>query len=277
MLAEIARRGRDPRAIVESLLHRLADLTRASYQMETGGDAAQSATLHETAARIGRENIVRLRGDLSEAHKVIRDITLPRLWLESELLRIAVAPQVAPKQAEAPPAPRPAPPKAPVQEKPSALEAAANLVSEKPAAPTIKPSSEEKRPVEVPKIEHESQGPGSTPVKEPQDVWAAVLECVNDRYQGKAVALKLIGSKVKSLDENTLNVTLLRQMDVDWFNETPQRIGHLNKILHECGGHGWSVKVSADPKLPKIDEPVSVELAAEGERLDQIAREVFGS
>lgn len=276
-LAEVARRGRDPRAILESLLYRLSDLTRASYQLETGGDSAQEAKLHETAAQIGRDLIVRLRGDLSEAHKVIRDITLPRLWLESELLRLAEKASAAQKEKE------PAPPvrtrqQPPAEKKPSAFEAAASLIKDtsrkdepKPEATPDVPAVPEAQPVAT----VHATGPGSTPVLAPEAVWQAVLDCVNERYSGKTISLKLIGSEVKALEENVLVIGLTRQMDADWVNETPMRIGQLNKLVHECGGHGWSVRVTADPKAVRLDEPVSVELAAEGEQLDQLAREVF--
>ncbi|HEY0867667.1 MAG TPA: DNA polymerase III subunit gamma/tau [Fimbriimonas sp.] len=271
LLEAVAQRGRDPRALLESMLYRLADLTRASYQIDTGGDAAQSANLHETAAQIGRETIVRLRGGLAEAHKDIRDISLPRLWLEAELVRLAIA---ASKQSEPMPAAKP-PVAKPAEKKPSALEAAANLVKpSRPTEPAPSPKAAEPEP-DVPLAE--PAGPGATPRKEPGEVWSAVLECVSERYQGKAVGLKLIGSTVKGLQDNVLTVALLRQMDADWFNEAPVRIGHLNKLVHEFGGHGWSVKVTADPKVPRLDEPLSVELPAEGERLDQLAREVFGT
>lgn len=120
ILNELTRVGRDPRAILESLMHRLADLTRASYGLDLGhsNDATSDAIAHETAAKLGKEQLLNLRSALAEAHKVIRDITLPRLWLEAELVRIgrpavvitAPSPAAAPvaKAVAATPTPTPA-------------------------------------------------------------------------------------------------------------------------------------------------------------------------
>lgn len=90
-LEAIYQTGRDPGSIVESLLHRLSDLTRAAYQVpdKAGSDAAVEAGLTATAQRIGAEKILAIRGYLAEAHKGIRDVSLPRIWLEAEMVRIS--------------------------------------------------------------------------------------------------------------------------------------------------------------------------------------------
>ncbi len=95
VLSDVARLGRDPRAILDSMMYRLSDLTRASYQItiDGGSEATREASLFETASRIGRETILKLRGELAEAHKTIRDISLPRLWLEAELVRLSQVPE----------------------------------------------------------------------------------------------------------------------------------------------------------------------------------------
>ncbi|RYG41084.1 DNA polymerase III subunit gamma/tau, partial [bacterium] len=98
-LGEIARLGRDPRSVLDSMMQRMSDLTRAAYQVPTGAsDGAREASLYETAQRLGRDYLLRLRGQIAEAHKTLRDITLPRLWLEAELIRLATpsVPVVAP-------------------------------------------------------------------------------------------------------------------------------------------------------------------------------------
>ena len=80
-LSEVARLGRDPSALLESMMHRLADLTRASYGVSLGpDDASREASLHETAVRIGRDTVVRLRGAVAGLHDAIpRHLASPRL------------------------------------------------------------------------------------------------------------------------------------------------------------------------------------------------------
>ena len=125
LLNQVIQLGRDPRSIVESMLFRIADLTRSAYGLESGADSTREAALHATAASIGREQLLVLRGQLAEIHLAVRDITLPRIWLESKLIGLATAglritpaaaaavvpearPVVAPKTAAEPsPAPTP--------------------------------------------------------------------------------------------------------------------------------------------------------------------------
>lgn len=91
LLAQVIQLGRDPRSIVESMLYRVADLTRASYGLETGDDSARKAALHATAASLGRDQLLALRSQLAEIHLAVRDITLPRIWLESRLIGLATS------------------------------------------------------------------------------------------------------------------------------------------------------------------------------------------
>ena len=92
VLETVARSGRDPRAVLDSMMYRLADLTRSIYNVDIGKleDAAQEAGLHETAAKLGPERLLALRSWAGEAYKDIRDISLPGLWLESRLIGEAI-------------------------------------------------------------------------------------------------------------------------------------------------------------------------------------------
>jgi DNA polymerase-3 subunit gamma/tau len=101
-LESVVRLGRDPRSILESAMHRLSELTRASFQLDTGLDPTRDAALFDTAANLGRDVILKLRGQFAEAHRDIRDVTIPRIWLEAELVRMA-------GELAAPAAPAPAP------------------------------------------------------------------------------------------------------------------------------------------------------------------------
>lgn len=86
-LDEIHRKGHDPKVLVEALLGRITELTRASYGIQSDtGDLTFEATLHASAANLGKEFLFHMRVILAEAHKTIRDITLPKIWLEAELV-----------------------------------------------------------------------------------------------------------------------------------------------------------------------------------------------
>lgn len=93
-LSEIYRSGRDPRSLLESLLQRISELTRAFYKVEIDAevDAALEASVHATAAQIGVDRLHFLRSGIASAHRSIREVSLPRIWLEAELLRLSLGP-----------------------------------------------------------------------------------------------------------------------------------------------------------------------------------------
>jgi DNA polymerase-3 subunit gamma/tau len=265
LLDEVARRGRDPRAILESLLFRLADLTRASYQVtESESDAVRDAAMHETAARLGRDFVLRVRGALAEAHLAIRDVTLPRLWLESELIRIAAPKAVASQPAQAPAGPvKRSEPKATTQD------AVNDLLS------TVKESAAAKPKPTEPKADEPAVA-ASSGGTDLASVWAKLLERMNAEFQGTPFPLKLLGSSVQAGEGAEVVVQLGRVLDVDWFSEKPARRAHVEKLLGECGAPGKSLKFVA-VKRQIEDAPVkTVELPAEGQRLVERAKEVFG-
>lgn len=106
-LEEFSNLGRDPRAILDSITYRLADLTRAAYGVPTqsGLDAAQETALRSTAQRVGLDKLIEIRARVAELGSQIRDVSLPKLFLESSLLGLAVelnrkieAPKAAPQE-----------------------------------------------------------------------------------------------------------------------------------------------------------------------------------
>jgi DNA polymerase-3 subunit gamma/tau len=264
VLNELSRVGRDPRAIVESLLYRLADLTRIAYGVDSGiVDGARQAASHELAVRLGSEKLLSIRSALAQAHRTIRDISLPRLWLESELIRVAQSVQVshathaavsapAPKAAPAPPAPPP--------------EAA------KPQAPQPMATPEPEIPEPVAAIEPS----GNPELDKAREIWAKAIASLPSNTP---IYLKLSDSAVSDFTNGVITVEMTRNVDRDWItdNTKSQRQAHILKELHRCGGEGWTIKFELKKGGPKNLEPVAVELPAEGQKLAQIAREVFGS
>lgn len=255
-LGEVARRGRDPRAILESLLYRIADLTRVAFGLDAGVslDPTREALTHEAAAKLGRDELLRLRAGLSDAHKVVRDISLPRLWLEAELVRLA--------------APGPA-------ARPSA-----QPHMETNGAPK---HVEEPEPRPMPQIENAPVQRDPVPPPEQSDsmldrareVWAKAIAALPPNTP---IALKLQSSRVKSVRDGKAAIELTRQIDVDWFNDNPKRSSHVIKTVQDVSGEKWQIIYGISGARRKADTvPAAVELPAEGQKLAEMARDILGS
>lgn len=250
---ELTRLGRDPRSILESLLYRLADLTRASYGIEiSGGDGARDAAMHEVAAKLGQAQLLHMRSDLAEAHKVIRDITLPRLWLESELIRISqslaqpkVAVMAPVAQAERSPAPTTASTPAPTPAKPAKMDPEPVAVKDAPA------------PAE-----------DSTPA---QALWQQVYGQLPD---GVPMRMKLDGSRATELTPTHLVIEVRGQMVADWMVEDPRRIGYLSGFLQKLNQNVQLKFVPARNGKRPAPEATAVELPLEGKALHDAATEI---
>ncbi len=93
---EAIREGKEPRQILEGLLHRLSALTYAAFGADAmlSAEPEQRAADHAFAARIGKENLLRFRSITADAYKEVRDVGLPRLWLELTLLKLIQEPAV---------------------------------------------------------------------------------------------------------------------------------------------------------------------------------------
>lgn len=252
LLAEVARLGRDPRALLESMLYRLADLTRATYQLETAaGDSTREAALHDAASRIGKEQILRFRGELATAHKVIRDITLPRLWLESELVRISMPKLVAATVT-------PAPPVSAARSKPEPI---------MPVAPVEAPAP----------TSTESSEPGSAakiPATTSGDRWQTTLRILEP--QSKILIMKLSDVSVAADDGSRLVLEFEREFEYDWVTSRPKAVGMIREAVRSGFGPEYATDFQIKRREISADQPVAVELPAEGSRLEQLAREVFG-
>lgn len=258
ILADIARLGRDPRSILESMLYRLADLTRASYQLDTGSaDAAREASLHETAARLGRDFVLRLRGDLAEAHKVIRDISLPRLWLESELVRLSL-PRLAPAAAAT----------APAAPNPPARRAA--TVAEPPKAAVPEPE-----PVAVAEPESPPVEPAEAPTAPRGDaVWAQVVEEL--AALSRTLGMKLAGTRPAAITDQRLTVEFDREIEIDWITSKPKVAAAVRDAVSKHYPGVVDVNYVLNGRRERLsEEAAAVELPQEGDRLEQLARQVF--
>ncbi|MBN9501305.1 MAG: DNA polymerase III, subunit gamma and tau [Armatimonadetes bacterium 55-13] len=266
-LNEVARMGRDPRAVLESMLHRLGDLTRVAYGVDIGGsgDTTQEAMLHETAARIGRDVLLNFRSSLSEAHKVIRDISLPRLWLESEIIRIATdrkAPtlagqgQSAPKQAVVVPV---AAPKELNSTETNGQRRDEPRQTESQASPVV-----------------ESQAPTGNP--DFDRVLVAWQEIFADLSKlSKTMSARLLEAKIGSVEGKRVYLEFSRQIDHLWVAEVPKRQSAVVDAFKQKLGEDWEVELGVGKAKAAPAEPQAVELALEGQKLADTVREIFGA
>lgn len=243
-LQEISRLGRDPRAIVESMLYRLADLTRAAYEVDSGTDVARDASLHETATRLGVDHALRMRGELAEILSEIRDITLPRLWLESELVRMAIGePVVATVPARAQEPVRPSEPTRTTRPEPVRTEQAR--------------ATEAARPMET------ISG----------DSWDAILADI--KAESRVLHGKLGDSIIASDDGTVLTIAVPMKVNHGWLIERPKAIEVVAAAVRNRKGDHYRVEVILGKSETVRSAPSAVELPLEGDRLVQRARELF--
>ena len=271
LLEEIIRTGRDPRTLLESMLHRLADLTRAIYQVPAeGSDATRESSLHEIATRLGKNFLIQVRSDLADAHKIIRDISLPRLWLESELIRISTAGTRVPVQAEAKPGSVAKPVEmAKPKETPS--------ISDQPRAvvQTSEPKVIEEK-AEEPKPAVRASSADKKPEENDWDrLWNAIP--VNPKTgMAPPIKLKLRSASLVSDDSKTMVVSVDSEMNLQWLQENTQRIKFVTDQLATIGREGTNIEFILEKKNDrKLIESVAVELQVEGARLERLVKEVF--
>lgn len=267
---EVIRLGRDPRGIVESLLIRLAELTHAHYGLETGSDGAANAAAHEVALQIGAERLSRLRDELARIHREIRAITIPRVWLEAELLRLC---QEAPSPIAGEPKPVPKQPEIERQPEP---------------APSVEPRPEAQEtpvPSAVVKTQSAANGSGG---RAPQEltgdpdldaaiqVWEAAYKAIVAAAPN--AARKLAQTKVVGVERGVLTIGFLRQIDYDSVVEGPNAQKALDLIKGQLVKIDASVQtiryVVAKDGSTAIEER-AVELPAEGARLREMTEEVM--
>lgn len=267
LLGDVARRGRDPRAVLESMMYRLSDLTRAAYTVDgASGDATREAALFETSAHLGRENLLWLRGAIAEAHKAIRDISLPRIWLEAELIRITTSVQSQNSSH-------------PVQ-----------IAPEKVAAPVTKPvetkppATKVERPVEaVARVETVQETKSAPPVSSGatghEQKWAALVAELP--AISKTMGMKMEDARVASFENSVLTIEFKRQTDYEWMVEGKDTRKKQMAILDLARAHfGGDTSVTYTHNKngagTSMAEPEAVELPVEGEPLHRLASEILG-
>jgi DNA polymerase III subunit gamma/tau len=247
ILEQVVRSGRDPRALLESMLHRLADLTRAIYDVPTeGSDVTRESAMHEFATRLGRDFLISVRSALAEAHKVIRDISLPRLWLESELIRISTT-----------------------RTAPSATTAVVSTT----VVPAAVAKEQPQKSVAV-----ESSQPEATPIL--GNDWEKVINLMQnaEAASGKSSPhrMRLIQARLIEDTPDMMRIAFSNQMHADWFAENPKRKGYVEGFLAQINRPNTKLEFEVEKKNePDHMITETVELPVEGARLERMVREVF--
>jgi DNA polymerase-3 subunit gamma/tau len=258
LLDDVYRLGRDPRVVLESMLYRLSELTRATYGIDIGAgeDAALEASLHEISTRIGREHLNRFRAALADAHKVVRDVSLPRLWLEAELVTMATGPVLTP----------PAAPRA------DAVEPNNRVV----AAPAPAKGSEPVKQPE-PAVIEPPQPSGDPLLDDVRAKWTLIQK--NIAGISPSAAARLSKVTVASFQDGIVVLEFTREMDLDWVKDSPKRQGLIREQINAVVGEpGWTLDWTLKKNRVKhheASETVAVELPAEGAKLAEIGREIF--
>lgn len=258
---DIYRKGRDPRSIIEALLYRLSDLTRSFYQVGDAGDPAAMASLRSVAVGFGPETLLKFRTSLAEAHRVIRDISLPRIWFEAELMRISrllLAPApVAASAGTSAVAARPAP----AAQEPT-------RVSNRPAEPA--PSPERPTPFE-PRPAPASSGGSQV------DVWWD--QVVAELSQMSSTAARILqGSKVMASQGKVVTIGFKGITVYDSFMSKPKLQAGVREAWARKAGPELALNFAGDGaslNLTPASEVTAVELPLEGQRLIDAAKDIF--
>lgn len=266
-LEAVYRMGRDPRSLLESIMHRLSDLTRAAFNVDVGGleDSAQEAALKAAAGSLGQDLLLRLRADLSEAHRNIRDITIPRIWLEAELIRVSMSLRQKPKERQA---------ETTLVTKQTATHASETV------APVIHPTAKEERPPKEDPVKVEMQ---FEPTDDPE--LARIRQCwteiVVELSELSAVAKeRLSKTRVDRIEAGTAMIEFSKNMHLEMVSGSKLEKGireRWAKLIGDAIGLLFYFDGNKPVAVQATVEPTAVELPVEGERLVELVHEVFGT
>lgn len=264
-LEGIYRSGRDPRAVLDSMLYRLSDLARTSLGIDAGFDAAAEAVLHDLAVRLGAERLMGYRLAVAEMQGEVREVSLPRLWLEARLVGLALH-QVAaqPTAAPARPASAPAQP--------------ATHAAPKAATPSPSPVPSAQAPSAVPAAPESHAPPaptGDADLDRARAAWHRVVVRLSE--MSKTAKLHVAKTEVESLVDGRARIAFERKMDADWVQDRPKVQAAIQEAwAQEIGAAGWRLDYGVQPTANHLptQEP-AVELPSEGAKLEQLGKDVF--
>jgi len=245
-VAALIQQGKEPKAIIESLALRLNELTRALYIPAEAGATDQEVAL---ATELGADRILQYQEALVHSVRDVRDVTLPRVWVELALLRLT-QPDAPTLPASATPNPTPAP---------------AQKKVDTPAPP--------------------APAKASAPAGAPSGVaahWQEAMRRLVEKYPKMKQTLQ--GSAVQSAAEKKIVVGLATRFVYDRL----QRSSQLRRIMETVnetvceviGEEGWRVEFTPGNNgggaKPKATRKVESD-AVEGEELANAVVDVMGA
>ncbi|MCZ7580097.1 MAG: DNA polymerase III subunit gamma/tau [Fimbriimonadaceae bacterium] len=278
-IEDVYRQGRDARAILESLMYRLSDLTVSAWGLSStsASDAAVVASQKALAMQLGRDAILSMRSSIGEALVKVRMVSLPRLWLESELIRLASEVPWDGAKTRPQPEARAARPQA--EKAPQAVEERPRKSEPSPTKAVVaggEEASAEAPPDGVSRME-EPQPDDPPEIARAKEVWKAAVEHIQAQFS-KVMAQKLLSTRVVGFESGTLSIEFDRKIDCDSMTSGPNgpaRITKVKEIVGKFAGEEWEVDFAAANRKAKSSSAEAVELPAEGESLLDLSRQVF--
>ncbi len=239
--------GKDPREILESLLYRLSDLTYACLGIETMGaaDLERRNADKAIAEKIGKEKLLHFRNIIAEAHKEIRFVSIPRLYLEVSLIKMCDFQQT----------------------KVAAVSAVAKAKTQ-----TLQPSALSPKPNEpTEKREKPTPQDGS-----PEALWTAAVTHLKGQF--KSAGAMLDDTFVSSFESQVLTIGFRNKFQYERILKRLDIAQKIREALIEVSGeNGLQLKYVFLPLDSEEELPTTVQLPLEGEALVRAAEEIFQS
>ncbi|MBN8690919.1 MAG: DNA polymerase III subunit gamma/tau [Armatimonadetes bacterium] len=259
----IFRTSRDPLSILQGMLSRLAELTRSNYGIQIGGtgESTQESAMKSTATQIGADNLITFREKVAYAISDIKDVSLPRLWLESVLLGM-FAPNNQPRQIAATPS---------VPATVAPAQVIEHAVAQ-PAEPKPDAVSEPATP------RYEPATPTGDPLTDQaQSIWGEVVNALS--ASSKTAAARLQKTSVGAVNSESVTIEFNLEMERDRVVGAPKLVGAIQTEWNARRGalpELLQFELKKNDRVRAVDDPVSaVELPAEGPRLASLVEEVF--
>ncbi len=268
IIDDLYRSGREAKAILEAIMRRLSDLTRVAYSRDIGPgvDATIEASMKATAAEIGSTHLLSMRDIIARSMSEMREVTLPKLWLESRLLSYGVV---------------------------KAVSMSPNISEQKQTiqTPNVSPQESNVRPKvdrkTVAVVEHigENHEPDQAKPNSriasngtPEETaWEQVIEMISGK--SKAAAVRISKTKLSEAKDGVAVVEFERQMDCDWVREKTGLLPLLVEEFAKLMGGKWklnlTVMVQDSPKDELFSMAPAVELPLEGQRLNEAIKKEF--
>ncbi len=199
--------------------------------------------------------MTRIRQGLVESHKHVREVSIPRIWLEQQILLMTV--ETAPPPVA----------KAPPQPSPTAVARPQTPVEKQPTKPVPKAA--------VRKVNVERTG---DPVFDrAQDAWTATVEQLSKISETARNRIML--TAIVEIKDQLARVGFARHADLEWLQDRPKQQGVLHEMFgNHIGSPDWKLEYIVSKSLTQPTDQAldsGVERSMEGPALQEAGREIF--